>query len=341
MRSAAVRHSMSSFMRYDPTNTIMDSQPSPQAAYRSMPNRSRPTRGVSPPTKSFKSASSNKDKKKSKKRIASRRAAPPSRPQSFGGGFGGGSAFDQAISYHSANVNTSNSRGATVDFEKESSRDVFARNDFVKSYSSSSAKQVKAESKPSNNADWFEGVTFVPAGMSSQESAMVDSSNLLSELSQVDSFNDDALLMAELDDMEELEGGLEEEEVLADFGAFQPVSAPKKVKLDFNWLLSQQKANGMFKFAPTDPRFTEYSRKSIDSQVGGKLKDKTMLKAVLATLFALAALESQFATRKTEWQFMFAKGKSFISKQLNDKSDFDGLLNLLRSDDDVLNALLA
>ena len=69
--------------------------------------------------------------------VRSRRAAPPSRPQSFGGGFGGGSAFDQAISYHSANVNTSNSRGATVDFEKESSRDVFARNDFVKSYSSS------------------------------------------------------------------------------------------------------------------------------------------------------------------------------------------------------------
>jgi len=169
---------------------------------------------------------------------------------------------------------------------------------------------------------------------------MVDSSNLLSEFSQVDSFNDD-MLMAELDDMEELE----EEEVLADFGAFQPVSAPKKVKqkvkLDFNWLLSQQKANGMFKFAPTDPRFTDYSKKSIVSQVGGKLKDKTMLKAVLATLFALAALESQFATRKTEWQFMFAKGKSFISKQLNDKSDFDELLNLLRSDENILNALLA
>jgi len=157
--------------------------------------------------------------------------------------------------------------------------------------------------------------------------------------SQVDSFNDD-MLMAELDDLEELEGGLEEE-VLADFGAFQPVSAPKKVKLDFNWLLSQQKANGMFKFAPTDPRFTEYSKKSIDSRVGGKLKDKTMLKAVLATLFALAALESQFATRKTEWQFMFAKGKSFISKQLNDKSDFDGLLSLLRSDEEELNFLLA
>jgi len=156
---------------------------------------------------------------------------------------------------------------------------------------------------------------------------------------QVDSFNDD-MLMAELDDLEELEGGLEEE-VLADFGAFQPVSAPKKVKLDFNWLLSQQKANGMFKFAPTDPRFTEYSKKSIDSRVGGKLKDKTMLKAVLATLFALAALESQFATRKTEWQFMFAKGKSFISKQLNDKSDFDGLLSLLRSDEEELNFLLA
>jgi len=153
---------------------------------------------------------------------------------------------------------------------------------------------------------------------------------------QVDSFNDDALI-SQLDDLEELE----EEEVLADFGAFQPVSAPKKVRLDFNWLLSQQKANGMFKFAPTDPRFTDYSKKSIDSQVGGKLKDKTMLKAVLATLFALAALESQFATRKTEWQFMFAKGKSFISKQLNDKSDFDELLNLLRSDEDILNALLA
>jgi uncharacterized protein YegL len=335
-----MRHSMSSFMPH--------SAPSPQAAYRSaapdlyrsMPESRRRTRGISPPTKSFKSASSNMNKKKSKKRKGASRA-PPSRPQSFGGGFGGGSAFDQAISYHSANVNTSNHRGATIDtsFEKESSRDVFARNDFVKSYSSSSAKQVKAESKPSSNADWFEGVTFVPAGMSSQESAMVDSSNLLSEISQVDSFNDD-MLMAELDDLEELEGGLEEE-VLADFGAFQPVSAPKKVKLDFNWLLSQQKANGMFKFAPTDPRFTEYSKKSIDSRVGGKLKDKTMLKAVLATLFALAALESQFATRKTEWQFMFAKGKSFISKQLNDKSDFDGLLSLLRSDEEELNFLLA
>jgi len=322
----------------------------PAPAYRSIPNSRRRTRGVSPPTKSFQSSSSKMNRKKSKKRsgafhtksrAAPQPKAPPSRPQSFGGGFGGGSAFDQAISFHSANVNTYNSRGAA--FEEDSSRDrrdPFARNDFVKSYSSSSAKSVKAESKLSNNADWFEGVTFVPAGMSSQESAMVDSSNLLSEFSQVDSFNDD-MLMAELDDMEELE----EEEVLADFGAFQPVSAPKKVKqkvkLDFNWLLSQQKANGMFKFAPTDPRFTDYSKKSIVSQVGGKLKDKTMLKAVLATLFALAALESQFATRKTEWQFMFAKGKSFISKQLNDKSDFDELLNLLRSDENILNALLA
>merc|ERR1719384_2210693 len=88
----------------------------------------------------------------------------------------------------------------------------------------------------------------------------------------------------------------------------------------------------MFNFAPTDPRFIEYSKKSIDSQVRDKLKDKSMLNSVLATLFALAALASQFATRRTEWQFMFAKGKSFITKQLNDKSEFDGLLSLLRSD---------
>jgi len=205
------------------------------------------------------------------------------------------------------------------------------------------------ESKKSKSSGGWFGSMFKKKKKSSksskESSAQLESYSAAPEyhsfdFAQVDSFNDD-MLMAELDDMEELE----EEEVLADFGAFQPVSAPKKVKqkvkLDFNWLLSQQKANGMFKFAPTDPRFTDYSKKSIVSQVGGKLKDKTMLKAVLATLFALAALESQFATRKTEWQFMFAKGKSFISKQLNDKSDFDELLNLLRSDENILNALLA
>merc|ERR1719300_283054 len=152
-----------------------------------------------------------------------------------------------------------------------------------------------------------------------------------------DSFRDD-FLMSHLDDCEE-------EEILCDSAVMQPnFKASKKskaVKLEFNWLLNQQKASGMFNFAPTDPRFIEYSKKSIDSQVRDKLKDKSMLNSVLATLFALAALESQFATRRTEWQFMFAKGKSFITKQLNDKSEFDGLLSLLQSDWDELNALLS
>merc|ERR1719336_3704722 len=47
--------------------------------------------------------------------------------------------------------------------------------------------------------------------------------------------------------------------------------APVKVSLDFNWLLSQQSASGMFKFAPSDPRFSSYSSKNINAAVAEKL----------------------------------------------------------------------
>merc|ERR1719229_1475411 len=105
--------------------------------------------------------------------------------------------------------------------------------------------------------------------------------------------------------------------------------APVKVSLDFNWLLSQQSASGMFKFAPSDPRFSSYSSKNINSAVAEKLVDQNLLNGVLATLFALAALTHEFAARKTEWQFMFAKGKRWVTKQLTNKDDFNILLALL------------
>merc|ERR1719208_155789 len=108
-----------------------------------------------------------------------------------------------------------------------------------------------------------------------------------------------------------------------------PSMVPVKVSLDFNWLLSQQSASGMFKFAPSDPRFSSYSSKNINSAVAEKLVDQNVLNGVLATLFALAALTHEFAARKTEWQFMFAKGKRWVTKQLTNKDDFNILLALL------------
>merc|ERR1719474_1208635 len=111
---------------------------------------------------------------------------------------------------------------------------------------------------------------------------------------------------------------------MATYGAAVPGAMPINLspdpKLDFTWLLSQQSANGMFKCSPTDGKFSAYSGKNIDKEVEGKLKDTNVLKGVLATLFALAALQKQFAARKTEWQFMFAKGKSWVSKQLTNKA---------------------
>merc|ERR1719373_1227290 len=48
------------------------------------------------------------------------------------------------------------------------------------------------------------------------------------------------------------------------------ITEPIKINLDFNWLLSQQSASGMFKFAPTDTRFSNYCAKNINSEVEGK-----------------------------------------------------------------------
>jgi len=207
---------------------------------------------------------------------------------------------------------------------------------------SSSSKEIVTDSCDFNDFNLYRTSSAAPNYTALEScSAPRLMTNLCTDSAMAtDSFKDD-FLMADsmLDDYEE-------EEALfldSDSAVIQPAKASTKaVKLEFNWLLNQQKANGMFNFAPTDPRFIDYSNKSIDSQVRDRLKDKSMLNSVLATLFALAALESQFATRRTEWQFMFAKGKSFITKQLNDKSDFDVLLGwLLQSDWDELNALLS
>merc|ERR1719471_1095631 len=104
---------------------------------------------------------------------------------------------------------------------------------------------------------------------------------------------------------------------------------PSKMPLDFNWLLSQQSASGMFTFSPSDSRFATYSAKNINVAVAEKLKDQDVLNSVLATLFALAALTHNFSARKTEWRFMFTKGKRWVQKQLTDKNDFDSLFALL------------
>merc|ERR1719189_2029389 len=129
-----------------------------------------------------------------------------------------------------------------------------------------------------------------------------------------------------------IESGFDDEMEGELFGAAvgRKTSSLPKVALDFNWLLSQQSASGMFKFSPSDPRFLQYARKNISEAVKEKLNDGFILDSVLATLFALAALTLEFAPRKAEWQFMFAKGKRWVSKQLNcSPAEFDGLLALL------------
>merc|ERR1719357_2448550 len=114
----------------------------------------------------------------------------------------------------------------------------------------------------------------------------------------------------------------EEEEI-------QAFDGDMRVALEFKWLLNQQSASGMFKFSPLDPRFVDYKVKNISQAVSEKLKDVNNLNIVLATLYALASMMTQFASQKTEWQFMFSKGKRWVSKQLKEKTDFDGLLALL------------
>merc|ERR1719433_1002459 len=116
----------------------------------------------------------------------------------------------------------------------------------------------------------------------------------------------------------------DEEEVEALLEIDAPIQM--KVALEFKWLLNQQSANGMFKFSPLDPRFLDYKKKNISAAVQEKLKN---VNSVLATLYALASMTTQFASQKTEWQFMFSKGKRWVSKQLKDKKDFDDLLALL------------
>jgi len=119
----------------------------------------------------------------------------------------------------------------------------------------------------------------------------------------------------------------DEEEVEALLETDAPIQM--KVALEFKWLLNQQSASGMFKFSPLDPRFLDYKNKNISSAVQEKLKDVKNLNSVLATLYALASMTTQFASQKTEWQFMFSKGKRWVSKQLKEKKDFDDLLALL------------
>merc|ERR1719350_190798 len=104
---------------------------------------------------------------------------------------------------------------------------------------------------------------------------------------------------------------------------------PSKMPLDFNWLLSHQSASGMFTFAPSDSRFATFSAKNINVAVAQKLKDQGVLNSVLATLFALAALEHNFPARQKEWRFMFTNGKRWVQKQLTNKNDFDSLFALL------------
>jgi len=119
----------------------------------------------------------------------------------------------------------------------------------------------------------------------------------------------------------------DEEEVEALLEIDAPIQM--KVALEFKWLLNQQSANGMFKFSPLDPRFLDYKKKNISSAVEEKLKDVKNLNSVLATLYALASMTTQFASQKTEWQFMFSKGKRWVSKQLKEMKDFEDLLALL------------
>jgi len=261
--------------------------------------------------------------------------APPHRrkahaPPAPGGGFGAAD-LDHALAFYSANKQESNFRGAS-----RSMPEANAHYDIVRTLSSSSKRQSRREAQPTL-------LSSIRAGKTLKKAERMERSKRAETRGKVSLQDQLAMTMGEqrrcmvmqAESLSDSEEWSDEEEVrgLAEVGAMaMPVASresKRRQKLEFNWLLSQQGANGCFTFQPSDSRFTEYSAKNISSAVEAKLKDSNVLDKVLATLFALAAMKFLFATRKTEWQFMFAKGKSWVSKQLTNKSEFDGLIALL------------